>query len=137
VPDNLPQPGTGAPGADRIELRGLRFVGRHGALPEEAGRAQPFEIDVDLYAALAPAGTTDDLALTVDYGAVCEAVRLVIEGEHVRLLERLAQKVAAEVLAVAGERASAVDVVVRKVRPPVPYVMASAAAHIFRRAGEL
>ena len=33
--------------ADRIELRGLRVLGVHGALPDEQVRAQPFEIDLD------------------------------------------------------------------------------------------
>ena len=48
---------------DRIELRGMRFAGRHGALPREALEAQPFEVDVVLELDLAPAGTTDDLAV--------------------------------------------------------------------------
>jgi len=134
VPDGLSQPGPAATRSDRIELRGLRFVGRHGALPEESKRAQPFEVDLDLYVDLAAAAAADDLALTVDYGVVCEAARSVLEGEHARLLETLADKVAAKVLGVAGEHALAVDVVVRKLRPPLPYVMASAAAHLYREA---
>jgi dihydroneopterin aldolase/2-amino-4-hydroxy-6-hydroxymethyldihydropteridine diphosphokinase len=51
---------------DRIELRGMRFAGRHGALPHEALETQPFEVDVVLELDLGPAGTTDDLARTVD-----------------------------------------------------------------------
>ena len=43
---------------------------------------------------LAPAGASDDLADTVDYGAVCEAVSRVVASEHYRLLERLATRIA-------------------------------------------
>ena len=55
---------------DRIELRGMRFEGRHGVLPEEATAAQPFEVDVVLELDLAAAGASDDLGGTVDYGDV-------------------------------------------------------------------
>ena len=41
--------------ADRIELRGLRLIGICGALPEERDRAQPLEIDLDVYAPFAAA----------------------------------------------------------------------------------
>ena len=60
--------------ADRIELRGLRSVGTHGVLAEEQTRAQPFEVDLELEADLTAAGRSDDLADTVDYGVIIEAV---------------------------------------------------------------
>ena len=47
--------------ADLVSLRGLRVLGTHGVLEEEQVRAQPFEIDVDVEADLAPAGRSDDL----------------------------------------------------------------------------
>jgi dihydroneopterin aldolase len=117
---------------DRIELRGLRFVGAHGALPEEAVRPQPFEVDLDLLVDLRRAGRSDDLSATVDYGRLCEAVRSVVEGPHVSLLERLAEEVADRALEIAGRRGAGVVVTVRKLRPPVPYEMASAAVRITR-----
>jgi len=117
---------------DRIELRGLRFMGTHGVLPEEAGRAQPFEVDIRIFTDLRAAGRSDDIADTVDYDRVCEAVRLVVEGPHACLLERLAQHVADQVLAVAGERAQGVAVTVRKLKPPVPVQLSSAEVRIRR-----
>jgi dihydroneopterin aldolase len=117
---------------DRIELRGLRFIAAHGALPEEAVLPQPFEVDLDLSIDLRRAGHSDDLTETVDYGALSEAVRSVMEGPHVRLLEHLAEAVAARALGVAGGRAFGVVVTVRKLRPPVPVNMASAAVRIAR-----
>ena len=117
---------------DVIELRGLRFVAAHGALEEERQRAQPFEVDLDLYADLREAGRTDDLGRTVDYAAVCEAVRAVVEGPHVDLLETLAERVAEQVLEAAGQTASAVTVWARKLRPPVAYQLASVAVRAHR-----
>ena len=49
-------------------------MGVHGVLPEEQVRPQPFEVDVELLVDLRAAGASDDLADTVDYGAVSDAV---------------------------------------------------------------
>ena len=64
-------------GRDRIELRGLRLSAICGVLPEERDRPQPLELDLDLWADLSAAGRSDDLADTVDYGAVCDTVEQV------------------------------------------------------------
>jgi dihydroneopterin aldolase len=117
---------------DRIELRGLRALGTHGVLPEEQVRAQPFEIDLEIVADLAAAGRSDALADTVDYGAVSQAVASVVQGEHADLMEHLAQRVVDATFEVAGAAASAVTVTVRKLRPPVPVDLASAAVTITR-----
>ena len=117
---------------DRIELRGMRFVVAHGALPVEAEQPQPFEVDLDLLVDLRPAGRSDALAETVDYGAICEAVRSVMEGPHASLLEHLAEQVADRSLAISAGRAVRVVVTVRKLRPPAPVNMASAAVRITR-----
>ena len=37
---------------DCLQLRALRALGTHGVLPEERHRAQPFEVDLDIEAAL-------------------------------------------------------------------------------------
>jgi dihydroneopterin aldolase len=116
--------------ADRIELRGLRAVGTHGALPEEQWRAQPFEVDLDLEADLREPGRSDHLADTVDYGAVAHAVERVITKERFHLLERLAERIAEEVRSDA--RVTSVRVTVRKLRPPVAVDLASAAVTITR-----
>ncbi len=116
---------------DRIELRAMRFAGRHGVLPFEAERPQPFEVDVVLELDLAPAGTTDDLGRTVDYGAVFAAARAVVEGSHVALLETLAERIAAAVLA-GGPPIGAVTVRVRKPEAPLPGELAWAGVEIRR-----
>lgn len=118
--------------SDRIELRGLRVVAVHGALAEERDRAQPFELDVDVTADLSKAARTDDLADTVDYGAVVGVVERVATGQRFSLLERLAAAVGDAILDV-DERIEAVTVSVHKLRPPVPSDLASAGVRITRR----
>ena len=115
---------------DRIELRGLRALGICGALPEEQARPQPFEIDLDVYLDLSAPGASDRLEDTADYGALGQAaIDVVADGRFV-LIERMAQVVADAVLA--DERVDAVDVVVRKVRPPVPFELTTSAVRIHR-----
>ena len=65
--------------ADCLELRGLVISAICGALPEERTRKQPLEIDLDIYFDQSSSGQSDDLAQTVDYGAVTAAVQNVVE----------------------------------------------------------
>ena len=103
----------------RIELRGLRAVGTHGVLVEEQERAQPFEIDLDLAVDLRPAGVSDSLADTVDYGSVAVVATTTVEGPRsFALLEALAWHVADAVLDV-DRRITGVTVALRKLRPPL------------------
>jgi dihydroneopterin aldolase len=115
---------------DRIELRGLRAVGIHGLLPEEQLRAQPFEVDLDVELDLGPAGASDHLRDTLDYGELADAVARVVAGDRCALLERLAERIAEEVGA--DPRVKSVSVAVRKLRPPVPVDVASAGVRITR-----
>jgi dihydroneopterin aldolase len=126
----MPEVASGPP-ADLIELRGLQVVGICGALPEERDRPQPLEIDLDVEADLAPAGWSDDLADTIDYGALCDAVAAVVADGSPQLLEHLAAKIAGEVIGV-DERIVAVTVGVRKLRPPVPHALATSGVRIRR-----
>jgi dihydroneopterin aldolase len=83
---------------DRIVLANMRFQGRHGYYEHELLAPQPFEVDVELLLDLQPAGVDDDLAKSVDYGKVYEAVRQIVESTSFRLLEALAEAIAHELL---------------------------------------
>jgi dihydroneopterin aldolase len=115
---------------DRILVPGLRALGVHGVLPEERERPQPFEVNIELDVDLTKPGTTDDLADTVDYGAVCDAVVGVIANESYRLLERLATRIAE--VCTSDERVTGVVVEVRKLRPPVKAELDHVAVRIER-----
>ena len=99
---------------DRIVLAGLAFMARHGVHEHEKTTPQRFEVDVELELELRPAGRSDDLTATVDYGAVATLVREVLEGPPVDLIETLAERIAARLL----ERFPPADVVVVRVRKP-------------------
>ena len=118
---------------DAIELRGLRALGHHGALEGEQDRAQPFEIDLDVCLDLDAAGRSDELGHTLDYAALAEIAVGIVTGERHRLIERIAQRIADEIMAGARSQAvSSVTVVVRKLRPPVPADLATAGVRITR-----
>jgi dihydroneopterin aldolase len=117
--------------SDVVELRGLRALGVCGVLPEEQLRPQPLEVDLDVLADLAPAGRSDDLDDTVDYGALCAVVERVVSTERFGLLERLAERIAEVVLS--DDRVRSVVVSVRKLRPPVPQQLATVGVRIERQ----
>src|SRR5699024_9407386 len=98
----------------------------------ERRQDQPLEDDLDLACDLSTAGASDDLDDTVDYGAVCDLVVATLRREHVALLETAATRVADAVLR-AEARVLAVDVAVRKLRPPVPHQLATSGVRIERR----
>lgn len=83
---------------DQIRLTGIRAAGRHGVLDFEHERAQTFVVDATLFLDLAPAGRSDALDDTVDYGAIAKGIVSIIEGEHVDLIEKLADRIAAMIL---------------------------------------
>jgi dihydroneopterin aldolase len=116
---------------DRIELTGLRALGIIGVNPEERERLQPFELDLAVEADLSSAGESDDLSLTIDYGAVSAAAEHVVRNERHLLLERVATRVTEEILRLDG-RIQSVTVTIRKLRPPLPQDMASSAVTMTR-----
>lgn len=118
-------------GLDRIELRGLRVVARHGLLEEEKERPQPFEIDLELELDLSDAGRQDALERTVDYGEVVRRVIAVVTGRQFDLIEALAEAIAEDVLE--EPRLEAVGVRVTKLRPPVPADLSSVSVAVHRR----
>ena len=86
--------------------RGLRVLGHHGALEGEQDTAQPFEVDLDVEAALDEAARNDELGRTVDYGLVVETARSIVAERRFRLLEALAGTIADGVLEIPRSRRS-------------------------------
>ncbi len=83
---------------DRIELFGVRDFGYHGVLAHEKEQGQYFSIDATLGLSIAHAAQTDDLADTVNYAEVADAIRARITGEPLDLIEKLAELVAQDCL---------------------------------------
>jgi len=79
---------------DRILLNGLTFFGRHGCHAAEKELGQKFVVDIELECDLNAAGHSDSLDDTLDYVAIYNAARDIVEGESAQLLESLAQRIA-------------------------------------------
>lgn len=107
---------------DILRLRNMRFIGRHGVLPWERTRGQPFEVDVEIHRDLAEAGRADDLTLGLDYAAVRDCVEEIVTGPSLQLVEALAERIAETVGSRYGEALGplGITVRVRKPLPPVP-----------------
>lgn len=103
--------------SDTVAIKGLRARGFHGVLGFEREMGQTFIVDVLMSVDVSPAARSDDLALTVDYGAVATAVVEIISGPPFALIETLAERIAQRVKAFQG--VIAVTVSVHKPYAPV------------------
>src|SRR5437867_12809140 len=93
------------------------FYGYHGALAEERALGQRFVVDIEVEADLRPAGETDSLDQTVNYSELFAAARDIVTGPPCNLIEAVAERIAARVLA---EQPLVTSVVVRVRKPKVP-----------------
>lgn len=119
--------------SDRITLRGMQFMGRHGVAPEERAEAHPFEVDLVLRLDLSHPAGTDDLADTINYASLFELAREVAEGGSFKLIEALAGAIADAVLA--AHPVDDVEVRVRKPKAPLPGAFETVEVRIRRRRG--
>jgi dihydroneopterin aldolase/2-amino-4-hydroxy-6-hydroxymethyldihydropteridine diphosphokinase len=122
---------AGPVGPDRITLTGVRGRGFHGVFEHERREGQEYVVDVELTADLGPAGASDDLADTVNYGEIGAAVLARIEGEPVDLIERLAHLVAQDTLA--HPEVDEVTVTVHKPEAPVGVPFGDVTVRVTRR----
>jgi len=115
--------GTGVTGPDgrsldQVQLTGVSARGYHGVLPSERQTGQEFRADVVLYLDTRPAAAGDDLAQTVSYADVANDVYDILTGDPADLVETVAERIAAAVLA--RPQVEAVDVRVHKPHAPIP-----------------
>ncbi|MDZ5622648.1 dihydroneopterin aldolase [Nocardioides sp. HM23] len=85
---------TGGADLDELSVIGIECWGHHGVFEHERRDGQLFVIDLTLGVDVAPAGASDDLRDTIDYGSVVGEVTTVVEGEPVDLIETLATRIA-------------------------------------------
>ncbi len=118
---------------DRIALVGLRAHGRHGVYDFERAEGQEFVVDVTLHTSVRDAAASDDVADTVDYGAVAALVVGIVAGEPVNLIETLAERIAGSVLD--AWPVAQVEVTVHKPSAPIAAAFADVAVTIVRSRG--
>ena len=102
---------------DQIRLTGITAMGYHGVFEHERREGQTFVADVVVYLDTRRAAARDDLAHTLHYGELAEQVAAVLSGEPVDLIETVAERIAATVLA--SGIVQAVDVAVHKPNAPI------------------
>lgn len=87
------------PMPDAVFLEDARFQARIGLTATERARYQTLRVDLSWTASVAGAGDHDDLDRLIDYAAVWDTAAAVIAaGEH-KLIEALAERLAAALLA--------------------------------------
>ena len=120
---------------DRIELIGLEVFGRHGVFEHERRDGQTFFVDIVLTADLARAAATDDLADTLDYGALAERAVDIVAGPPCNLIETVAARIADDVMA--DDRVESVEVRIHKPSAPIPHTFADVRVCAVRTRGRL
>ncbi len=80
--------------ADVILLEGVQVPSALGVTAAERRMRRPVRIDLELGCSLAPAGRSDRIADTIDYGAVYAVVEEVAGGGEHRLVEALGERIA-------------------------------------------
>jgi dihydroneopterin aldolase len=118
--------------SDIVFIERLQVYGYHGVHPEERALGQWFEIDLQVEISTRQAGVSDELSQTVSYSDLARRVMAIIEGEPKRLIEAVAESVAAAVLAEDG-RIGAVTVTIRKPNAPIKDVVFGAVGVTIRR----
>ncbi len=83
---------------DRIKIEDLEVFARHGVFPEENKLGQKFLVSAELFVDTRKAGKSDDLASSVDYGKICRFIDSYMKGHTYKLLERVAEGLAEELL---------------------------------------
>jgi dihydroneopterin aldolase len=82
-------------GHRRVFVRDLEVVGRVGLLAHEIRYEQRVIVSIELAVVDTYDGKSDRLADVLDYAKIVEGVTALIEGEHVYLIETLAERIAA------------------------------------------
>lgn len=116
---------------DKMRLSKMEFYGYHGAIAEENRLGQRFYADVELTLPLSRAGATDDLAESVNYAEVYGRIKNVVENRTFKLIEAVAEHVAADLLA-AFPLVQEVKVTFTKPHPPFTIHFAGASVEIHR-----
>ena len=115
---------------DTIFIEAIEFYGYHGLFDEEQTIGHRYVADIEISTDTRKAGTTDHLADTIDYAAVARRVAAIGSSEKHRLIESIAERLAAAIL---DEFAvDSVRIRLKKVKPPFNVIAQSVGVDIRR-----
>ncbi|MCH2592649.1 MAG: dihydroneopterin aldolase [Pedosphaera sp.] len=83
---------------DRITIKDLEVQFHVGVPDEERAEPQKLLITIEMTHDLVPSGASDNLAQTIDYYTVCQAVKALGQARRWKLLEALADDICKLVL---------------------------------------
>ena len=115
---------------DELSVTGIECWGHHGVFEHERRDGQDFVVDLVVWLDLRAAAASDDLADTVDYGALARRAAAIVGGEPCDLVEAVAGRIADDVLS--DGRVRAVEVTVHKPQAPVGVQLDDIAVTIHR-----
>ena len=118
---------------DQVFVEGLEFMGRHGVTARERRVGHRCRADVVAHLDTREAAAGDALGHTADYRRLAELIVTLGAERSFKLLETLAEEIAAAVLA--DPRVHRVEVAVRKLRVAVPGSPQSCGVRIVRERG--
>lgn len=84
---------------DTLRISAIRAWGHTGYFDAEQELGQWFEVDLEIQLDLSRTGGDDELAHTLNYAAVIERVKALVEGSRDRTIERLNTRICEAVLA--------------------------------------
>lgn len=116
---------------DKITLNKMEFYGYHGVFQEETKLGQKFIVDIEVSVELKQAGVTDNLEHSVNYGQLFFEVKEIVEGKPYKLIEAVAEKIAAEIL----KKYLLIETIMVRVikpNPPIPGNYESVSVEIVR-----
>lgn len=117
---------------DEIRIKGLKIYAYHGCFEEERSKGQEFTLDVTMHLSLSPAGNTDNLEKTVNYGEACELIQKVFTQYSYNLIESAAEEVATNLLTT-YDALDCVEVEVFKPHAPIPLDFENVSVYIKRQ----
>ncbi|QGP91099.1 Dihydroneopterin aldolase [Neomoorella glycerini] len=84
---------------DLLLVKGMQFWAKHGYFPEENTLGQRFVVDVEVSIDMSHTCTTDDLTGSLSYMDVYAIAERVATKEQYRTVQRIAQRIADEIIA--------------------------------------
>ena len=118
--------------SDQIFLTGIAAFGYHGLFDHERQNGQDFFVDVALTVDLSAASRSDEIQDTVNYAEITNLVVKHIIRDPVNLIEKLAGRIADQILT-EHVKVSLVTVTVHKPQAPVDAVLKDIAVQVTRK----
>ena len=118
--------------SDQIFLTGIAAFGYHGLFDHERQNGQDFFVDVALTVDLSAASRSDEIQDTVNYAEITNLVVKHITTDPVNLIEKLAGRIADQILT-EHVKVSLVTVIVHKPQAPVAAVLKDIAVQVTRK----